>query len=327
MKSFFELTQGGQVRRMRRLAEGVLGEYELGEWRLTPLVHLDNTTFRVDCPAGRFVLQCKRPGRELSAIRSEMMWLADLRRQTDLVVPEPLLNRHGDLVTSRHVPGVPGTRACVVYKWVYGRFVRRRVVPVHMERVGRFMARLHEFVLDYAVPAGFYRRSVQWGTADDPGDMAHIFDEGIQSDLIAEADRETFYMTRQRLQAAMVQMGREEHGLIHADLHMGNCLFAGGEARAIDFDDCGWGHFANDMGITLWYMRRRPNFAELRAGLLRGYGQVRVLRPEVAGAIDVFMRARTLLLAMWMATRMDNPSLRARAPLFLAQSAEELRGG
>lgn len=325
MKPFLELTQGGQVRRMRKLAEAVLAEYDLPNYTLTPLVHLDNTTFRVDSPAGRFVVQCKRPGRNLDAIRSEMMWLADLRRDTNLVVPEPLTNRQGDLVTVKTVVGVPEERASVVYKWVYGRFTRRHIAPVHMERVGRLMARFHEYVLDYQVPDGFYRRSTQWGTADDPGDMAIIFDEGIKSELMTTENRDTFRAVRQHLQQGMDALERTEYGLIHGDLHMGNCLFAEGEARAIDFDDCGWGHFANDIGITLWYARRRLNFVELRAGLLRGYQQVRLLQPEVASAVDMFMTARTLLLALWVATRTDNPYLRERAPSFLAESAEELR--
>lgn len=36
---FEDLTRGGQVRRMRRLAETALAAYDLGEVHLTPLMH------------------------------------------------------------------------------------------------------------------------------------------------------------------------------------------------------------------------------------------------------------------------------------------------
>jgi len=40
-------------------------------------------------------------------------------------------------------------------------------------------------------------------------------------------------------------------GLIHGDLHHENFLFHRGEARAIDFDDCGWGFHLYDLAVTL----------------------------------------------------------------------------
>src|SRR2546425_3437711 len=47
MQHFEDLTRGGQIRRMRRLAETALASYSLGEVHLTPLQHFFNTTFRV----------------------------------------------------------------------------------------------------------------------------------------------------------------------------------------------------------------------------------------------------------------------------------------
>lgn len=57
--------------------------------------------------------------------------------------------------------------------------------------------------------------------------------------------------------AAMDMLGERSatFGLIHADLHLDNVLFAGGEARPIDFDDCGLGHWLYDIAVTLWLYR------------------------------------------------------------------------
>src|SRR4029450_890805 len=58
------------------------------------------------------------------------------------------------------------------------------------------------------------------------------------------------------------------HGLIHGDLHHKNVLFHRGEARAIDFDDCGWGFHLYDLAVTLSELEDRPRYGELRDALL-----------------------------------------------------------
>ena len=52
-------------------------------------------------------------------------------------------------------------------------------------------------------------------------------------------------------------------GLIHADLHLDNTLFADGEARLIDFDDCGFGYRIYDVAVALWELRHRRDYTRL----------------------------------------------------------------
>ena len=66
-------------------------------------------------------------------------------------------------------------------------------------------------------------------------------------------------------------------GLIHGDLHQENYLFERGTARAIDFDDCGWGFFLYDVAVTLSEIEGRPRYAELRDALLDEYAGRRSL--------------------------------------------------
>jgi Ser/Thr protein kinase RdoA (MazF antagonist) len=102
--------------------------------------------------------------------------------------------------------------------------------------------------------------------------------------------------------------GPDVFGLIHADLHQENYLFHEGQVRAIDFDDCGWGYFSYDLAVPLSELRWRSNYAELRAGLLRGY---RAIRPFPAGHerhLDVFLGLRLLLIALWFLEQKDHPA-------------------
>src|SRR5438105_11219814 len=80
MRRFEDLTRGGQVRRMRRLAETALAAYDLGDVHLTPLMHFFNTTFRIDASSGeRYVIRIHRPGsQDTETIQSELIWLLAL---------------------------------------------------------------------------------------------------------------------------------------------------------------------------------------------------------------------------------------------------------
>ena len=101
--------------------------------------------------------------------------------------------------------------------------------------------------------------------------------------------------------------GPEVFGLIHADLHQENYLFDRGRVRAIDFDDCGWGHFVYDLAVTLSELRWRPDYGARRAGLLRGYRAVRPLPAAHERYLEVFHGLRLLQLTLWFLEQRHHP--------------------
>src|SRR4029079_15824564 len=101
--------------------------------------------------------------------------------------------------------------------------------------------------------------------------------------------------------------GPDVFGLIHSDLHQENYLFHRGRARAIDFDDCGWGHFVYDLAVTVSELQPLPHSAARRAGLLRGYRAVRPLPSEHERYIEVFQALRVLKLTLWFIEQRDRP--------------------
>ena len=110
MKPFAELTYRGRALRLRRMALAALEHYDLAVRRVRLVTNEMNGIFRVDTMDGqKYILRVTDPSgcHDLEEIRSEMMWLAALRRDTDLGVPEPLTTRDGALVTTVEVPGVP----------------------------------------------------------------------------------------------------------------------------------------------------------------------------------------------------------------------------
>jgi Ser/Thr protein kinase RdoA (MazF antagonist) len=331
---FTSLTHRGQFRRLRRLAQAALERYEgfggNGGATLTPLRHLENTTFRVTVPATgeRFCLRIHRSDYQTSdAIRSEMAWLRAIRRDTGLVVPEPREARGGGFVVRVAAPGVPEPRDCVLFGWVTGRFARRRLSPVLYRRLGAFMARLHRHAEIWAPPPGFVRPQLD-GEACFGLSLAESLDRAAP--LLATGDRALLEAAARRIREArdVLGRGRAVWGLIHADLHHGNFLLGpGGEIRAIDFDDAGWGHFLQDIAVPLSVARRLPDAAAaaLEAAFFVGYRTVRALPEAHERLLPVFLAARHLVLLRWFAQRTDNPVLRDLAPGRMAGYVSDIR--
>ena len=112
MKAFNALTPRGQDLRLRRMALAALEHYDL-EPRSVRLVanHL-NAIFRVDTVDRQtYMLRISHPTwRTDEDLRSELMWLQALHRDTDIGAPEPLPARDGALVTTVESAGVPEPR-------------------------------------------------------------------------------------------------------------------------------------------------------------------------------------------------------------------------
>ncbi|GAA4561273.1 phosphotransferase enzyme family protein [Planotetraspora kaengkrachanensis] len=319
-RPYEELSRIGRMRRMRRLAEVAVGAYPVETTRITPLTRGFNTTFRVDtADGGRHVLRIQRTGGPSpEMVRSEMTWLAALRRDTGLVVPEPVPTRDGDLLTVAEAEGVPGTRSCVLYRWVNGRFADDRLTPAHLERVGALMARLQSHGAEFAAPEGFHR-----GAVDHVTSFGRTQDDGLSPEVAARAAAlvddvhssgggPIVQAVIERARTARDSLGRDPavFGLIHADLHQENYLFHRGEARAIDFDDCGYGPYVYDLAVTLSELKRRPDYPDLRSALLYGYRGVRPLPASHERLIDVFIALRAVQLMMWTVEHRDQPMFR-----------------
>src|SRR5262245_1669732 len=144
MGRYEALGRRGQIRRLGALGRTALRAYGVDPGRIRVLRHEHNTTFRVDAPGGPFVLRINRPNVQTTeTISSEMAWLDALGRDTDLGIPIPVQARDGSLVVVETDPGVPGPRACVLLRWLDGRFLDRTLAPVHLRQVARLLARLH----------------------------------------------------------------------------------------------------------------------------------------------------------------------------------------
>lgn len=309
--AYAQLTRRGQIRRLRQVAVDALSQFGIAPVSLTLLNHSYNTTFAATTQDGaRFVLHVLRPTEDgLSEaerqvrIESELWWLDRVRADLSLPVPIPVRTLEGEGVVRVALEGT--ARLCTLFHWLEGRFVRNRPTPARLEAIGRTTARLHRYSAQLRVPAWFDRPTVDRTDAETEEETARLFTDHVSRDA-ADVMRSVLQRVRQTEQALGAE--RDVFGLIHADIHQRNYLFSGSEVRLIDFGDCGWGHYLYDLAVTLSELADSPLRSELRAGLLRGYRQIRNLSPTHEASIDRFVMLREVQNLTWFVTARDEPS-------------------
>ncbi len=272
MRPFTQLTKQGQIRRLRQLAINVLPYYDLTDAALKFLQHGENTTFHVQTASsgttdgpfldGHYLLRIHGTGYNSPVqINAELVWRKALRDDIGLSLPEPLLASPGNsFIIESAALGVPTPRTCSMLRWMRGRMYDSPK-PYHMEQVGALMAHLHKHARQWQPPAHFTRR--RWDWEGRFGDNAGFgIDATTVWSMLPTQYRDTFRTVADQMAQAMHTLGESNKvfGLIHADLHFGNVLFADGEARAIDFDDCGFGYWIYDIATALENWRTTPEW-------------------------------------------------------------------
>ena len=306
------LSRAAQIARMRTVALAALPHYPLPEGTLTFLDHGENTTFRHDSPAGRYLLRVHRPqrhGRDVDpalAVESELAWLTALHADTQLAVPEPLRTRDGAATVHATVGDMH--RVVSMLRWQQGRIHENSPRPVHLRRLGAAMAGLHDHADHWTPPVPFAR--IDWSHETFFGDvMVYGGLPAAEVWRLFPADlRDRF----ERLSAglATVLAAEPDVGLIHADLHLGNAVFEGERVKLIDFDDCGTGHRLYDVAVALWEQRDLNDYDAFRAALLDGY---RSARDIDVTHLDGFIALRQFAFQIWYTgTAQVNPAFAAR---------------
>lgn len=315
MKPFNELTRLGRIRRMRKLATTALAMYGINQAHFRLLRQAGNTLFRVrtsDLPTpgteeelfeeGQYLLRVHEPGyQDPKAIDLELTWLAAMRREANLPVPEPMASLDGGWLVSVNVPGVPGTRNCSLLRWIKGRSIKNNFRFHHIKAQGRLIARLHQFSMQWQPPTGLCKRKLDWdGLFQD--DVGSGMPNAEAWDLLSPPHHEAFSFVAERMRDVMEDWGQgpDVFGLIHGDMAMDdNLFFWHGEARAIDFDDSGFGYWVFDLAVAMDACRDDPAYQQYRKALLDGYAEFRSLPGEQSEQIELFLAGLQVYWNLW----------------------------
>lgn len=315
IRPYQELTYRGRLRRIRQLAATALPGFGIGQARFDLLRQAGNTLFRVrtaDLPAAQapdglfepdqYLLRVHEPGyQEPEAIELELSWMAAMRRQAGLPVQEPIATIYGGWLLSLEVPGVPGRRNCSLLRWIKGRLLKAHIRPHHLRAQGRLLAQMHCFSAQWHPAAGRSKRKFDWDGLFQ-NDVGSGMTNAAAWELLTPLHRQAFSFVAGRMRQVMDDWGQgtEVFGLIHGDMAVdANLLFWHGEARAIDFDDSGFGYWVFDLAVALDACWDRPDYPRFRQALLDGYAEFRALPREQAEQIELFLAALQVYWNLW----------------------------
>ncbi|MTD14431.1 phosphotransferase [Nakamurella sp. YIM 132087] len=270
------------------------------------------------------------PLRTEAAVEGELRWLEALRRDTDVLVPEPVRTGAGRLLTTATAEGVPESRICVLFRWVDGDF--REVDDLtadDLHRVGVLTAALHDHATGFVsrntdlcrprigLLTARAREEEAGGTTVQQAcsDPRHGRDAGWAAEEVAAFSPRGAAAVRRVAEATRRIRDRlgtspAVYGLVHADLHQENYLFGPDDVRLIDFDDCGFGHHLDDLAVTLSEITEHDDSAGLRAALLDGYRSARSLPTGAEADLEVLVAFRFAQILLWKVSLRDHPVFR-----------------
>jgi Ser/Thr protein kinase RdoA (MazF antagonist) len=273
------------------VAHRALEEYDLADAPCTYLQHSENVTFRVEHPHGGarlfrihvpLVPSMGGHGANAEVVKSELLWLEALQRDTDLPVQQPIRNRREHLVT-RITMKDERPFNCSLLKWLDGEAYQREMESEEtVDEIGAIVGKMHQFASQWRLPAGYTR----------PRRDTVYFKKALKSLAPAVEDKRISYQDYKRLETSVdiltkimqpLLKTRQTDGILHGDLHKGNFLYHQGQMRLIDFSFCSIGNFMLDLGIC---------FSDMNPALypifLKSYQRLMSLPPNYAALIEGF---------------------------------------
>ena len=297
--NFDDLPKEEQIDRLRKLADTALEKFGFNQYLLTFLQHLVNTTFRLDCNQGRFLVRIHRTKTQ-TAVESELAWLEALAHETTVPVQIPQRSLNGKTVVVVKQIGVPEPYPVTILSWLDGEILTQdRRSPHHFYRLGQLVAKLHHHV-QYWTPPFELDRPVYDSTGVP--ELDSTFDpDGITHKQLSEDVRGHLQTLHEQLQEVEQRLGKSpaRFGLIHSDLSFGNVLFTVDTVLPIDFDDCGFGYYLYDLAVILAGPWEKPGFQQRREALFQGYREICELPDEHLNLIPTFMAMRASSLGQW----------------------------
>ncbi|QFY63224.1 phosphotransferase (plasmid) [Rhizobium grahamii] len=311
---------------LHRRARQALAAFGLPAQEPELLKFRENAVFKVHLRDGQMAaLRLHRPGyHSQAALKSELLWMDDLRRN-GIAVPQPIATDSGDLLVQ--ITGEESQYADLI-GWVGGQQIGETGRPLcHSEReieriyrsVGGVMAEAHNAADRWAVPTGFTRHA--WNKDGLLGENP-LWGRFWDCLILPVEERHFLSKLRIDLQERIDALGSLDCGLIHADLVRENVLVDGDSVALIDFDDCGYGYRLFDIATALLRNRHEPHYAALKNALIEGYRERRPLDEGALSNLPLFLLLRSVTYVGWAAARPDLPDTADRLSRYVGDVRE-----
>jgi Ser/Thr protein kinase RdoA (MazF antagonist) len=252
-------------------------------------------------------------------IAGEIAWMDALQKAIPVPAIVPTID-HQRLLEWREA----GTRChYVAFRWIDGGSPSGDQ-PGHHAGLGRLTRQLHDAAADVMATSapdwsGWCRPHYDPGPVVQQG-LANL----LASPFIAGEDARLCQSTAERLLERVDCLQRAPSRFVHADLHLGNVLASGTAWHCLDFDECGFGPQAFDLGVARLHLRATNRLAWWPA-FAEGYGGIADMAAvKVATALRIWYMAGKIPQRQDLETLRREPAARIRR--YCGYVALELNG-
>ena len=305
MRPFEDLTYRGRANRLRALAIQALTRYNLNVTRVQLVSNWTNAIFRVRT-TGRasYIIRVCMPGwRTDTDLRSEIMWLRALDRDTDIGVPKPEPARNGHYIVTARTLGVLKSCRCMVMSWLPGVILGSRLTEENLYRMGALFAQLHDHGAAFSPPGGFTQRKMDSIYARGETDI--LFEDTCR-EAFTRHTRKIFERTLEKVHDAFTRRYADPSGLcvIHNDLHHENIKIYRGHLYPFDFEDTVWEYPVQDIAMALQDLMVDVGpeaFDPLQLAFREGYESSGIWPADNWEEIDTFRAGRMIWVTNYVA--------------------------
>jgi Ser/Thr protein kinase RdoA (MazF antagonist) len=147
------------------IAKAALDQYDMAQGERYFLGHSGSVTFCIKTQDEKFLLRIHRPISTLQGdvwqrsqvIESELLWLAALHNDTEVVVQEPVRNLQNRWVTQVLADETGQVFYCSLLHWIDGNILNGQRTPEQAHQLGLLLARLHQHSSQWQLPENFVR--------------------------------------------------------------------------------------------------------------------------------------------------------------------------
>ncbi len=293
MKPYEQLTWPGKLRRLRRLAQNALAQYDLAVERFELVAYDTNLIYRVRTPNGaQYALRLANDAwRSKDDAESEVLWLDALARDTTIRVPQIIHAKDGSGVVTPLAEGAPTGYHALLMRWLPGTLLGKRLTEPNVVKMGELFGQLHLHAGAWQPPQGFTTRRFDKMIAR--GEPDRLLSEAA----VALYRPETTAMLRRmraKVEAAYAALDPADLRVIHCDLWHDNIKVQRGLLSPFDFEDTIWGYRIHDIAMAmldLYEVIDQASYEHLLAAFRRGY---ETQLPWPQGELELFQIGRIL---------------------------------
>lgn len=244
--------------------------------------------------------------RTYSQLKSEIDWLLMLE---DYNTPVPIK------LNDNYINNIDGYFV-VMFKYIDGYMPQYNDADV-MYNCGMIAAKLHN------APKCVDADRPVWSIDNMVGKNG-IWGDWRNNKNLSKKDVEFIEYIIEETRLKISNYNTQKYGLIHFDLRMTN-IVVNDKYNAIDFDDCGYGYYIQDLASALSFMEDSPCLEELKMAWFKGYQQLMPLDKADKDIANCFIALRRIQLLAWITSHKDSDYVKSVEKGFAEKTIEVLK--